>query len=340
MSKVLVTGANGYIAQYVINEFLTKGYQVIGTVRSAIKGEELEKKFQNDNFQTEVIKSLTNYEEISSVLIKHQDLKIFIHTASSSNLFTQKSEEDILIPNIESTKLILKSLKENSPNLEKFIYTSSLSSFNTSVFGPDYIDEKTWSNITYDQGKLNGFYGYAASKKYSELAIIEFFQNEEPIHFKYVIIGLSMVLGTPFFNNDPINNAAKLLLKPLQAESIEHVEPLNYITVTVEDVAKAHFQSGIDSKISNGRLLVTGNRITHQDVLEVGNTVLGLQNLIPKGEVRKEAIDLNTNVNNDYTFKLLGFKPESTFKNLQKVIQYLSDKGEFKKNINHLNTES
>jgi uncharacterized protein YbjT (DUF2867 family) len=32
--KVLVTGATGYIAAYIIRELLSRGYQVVGTVRS------------------------------------------------------------------------------------------------------------------------------------------------------------------------------------------------------------------------------------------------------------------------------------------------------------------
>ena len=37
-AKVLVTGANGYIAMWVVRKLLEKGYSVRATVRSANKG--------------------------------------------------------------------------------------------------------------------------------------------------------------------------------------------------------------------------------------------------------------------------------------------------------------
>jgi len=44
-SKVLVSGANGYIAMWVVQSLLERGYIVRGTVRSADKG-----KFTTDYF--------------------------------------------------------------------------------------------------------------------------------------------------------------------------------------------------------------------------------------------------------------------------------------------------
>ena len=44
-SKVLVTGANGFVAIFVVRKLLQSGYSVRGTVRSASKGEHLKKVF-------------------------------------------------------------------------------------------------------------------------------------------------------------------------------------------------------------------------------------------------------------------------------------------------------
>jgi len=37
--KVLVTGASGFVASWVVKEALGRGYTVLGTVRSAKKGD-------------------------------------------------------------------------------------------------------------------------------------------------------------------------------------------------------------------------------------------------------------------------------------------------------------
>ncbi len=44
-ATVLVTGANGYIAVWIVNYLLEKGYTVRGTVRSEEKGLHLKKLF-------------------------------------------------------------------------------------------------------------------------------------------------------------------------------------------------------------------------------------------------------------------------------------------------------
>jgi nucleoside-diphosphate-sugar epimerase len=45
-SKILVTGANGFIAVWLIRTLLEKGYSVRGVVRSPSKGEYLSKLFR------------------------------------------------------------------------------------------------------------------------------------------------------------------------------------------------------------------------------------------------------------------------------------------------------
>lgn len=60
-SKVLVTGANGFIAAWVVRTLLEKGYAVRGTVRSEEKGEPLKKIFADykDKFEIVVVEDIT-----------------------------------------------------------------------------------------------------------------------------------------------------------------------------------------------------------------------------------------------------------------------------------------
>ena len=59
--KVLVTGANGYIALWLVKKLLDEGYSVRGTVRSASKGVYLSKLFASygDKFELVVVEDIT-----------------------------------------------------------------------------------------------------------------------------------------------------------------------------------------------------------------------------------------------------------------------------------------
>lgn len=60
-AKALVTGANGYIAAWVVRTLLEQGYAVLGTVRTASKGEHLRKIFAShgDKFEIAVVEDIT-----------------------------------------------------------------------------------------------------------------------------------------------------------------------------------------------------------------------------------------------------------------------------------------
>lgn len=53
--KVLVTGANGYVAAWAIKQLLNQGFSVRGTVRSAHKGHHLKTMFNAFSTRLEFI---------------------------------------------------------------------------------------------------------------------------------------------------------------------------------------------------------------------------------------------------------------------------------------------
>lgn len=58
--KVLVSGASGFIAAWVVKELLEQGFSVRGTVRSKEKGEYLQKLFSNhaDQFEYVIVEDI------------------------------------------------------------------------------------------------------------------------------------------------------------------------------------------------------------------------------------------------------------------------------------------
>lgn len=64
-SKILVTGANGFIASHVVDQFLAAGYKVRGTVRSLEKGDWVRDFFEkryagNGRFELGVVEDMVS----------------------------------------------------------------------------------------------------------------------------------------------------------------------------------------------------------------------------------------------------------------------------------------
>jgi len=85
--KVLVTGANGYIAVWLVRQLLEKGYAVRGTVRSEQKGEYvknyLEKLGLADKFELFIV------EDIEQVCVMYQGVFPFIDFSFSPEPLTR-----------------------------------------------------------------------------------------------------------------------------------------------------------------------------------------------------------------------------------------------------------
>lgn len=71
-SLILVTGANGYVASHVVDQFLRLGYKVRGTVRDSEKNawvaEYFDEKYGAGNFELVEVKDLTDPEAIKKAL--------------------------------------------------------------------------------------------------------------------------------------------------------------------------------------------------------------------------------------------------------------------------------
>jgi nucleoside-diphosphate-sugar epimerase len=74
--KILVSGANGYIAVWVVRTFLEQGYAVRGTVRSADKGRYLSDLFNKDysgKFELVIVEDITKVRSVGCQAAPHVD---------------------------------------------------------------------------------------------------------------------------------------------------------------------------------------------------------------------------------------------------------------------------
>jgi nucleoside-diphosphate-sugar epimerase len=114
-AKVLVTGANGFLAVWTVKAFLDKGYTVVGTVRSESKGSHLKKIFKEygDRLQLAVVEDITAEGAFDDVV---KDIDGIAHTASPYH-YAAEDPQDLLNPAINGTLSILRSAFKNGSNV-------------------------------------------------------------------------------------------------------------------------------------------------------------------------------------------------------------------------------
>ncbi|KAJ3967430.1 D-lactaldehyde dehydrogenase [Lentinula raphanica] len=201
-SLVLVTGANGYIAAWIVRTLLEKGYRVRGTVRTEDKGRGLEKIFERfeQMFEFVVVPDITKVDNAFDDAVKGVDA--IAHTASPVNLNTE-DPQDLIRPAVHGTESILRSALQDGSKVRRFVYTSSAAAVLELGPKPRTFTEEDWNNqsvaeverVGKDTSPINK---YHASKTLAERAAWSFIENNKAvIKWDLVVLNPPLVYG-PF----------------------------------------------------------------------------------------------------------------------------------------------
>ena len=273
--KVLITGASGFVAAWVVREFLEHGYHVIGTVRSQDKAEAVRKQHPEqyaDKLDFRIVGDIAEPDAFDEAV---KDVDGVIHTASPFVLEVKDNEKDLLIPALHGTQGVLKSIKKNNPNVKRVVVTSSFAAILDMDKGPrpDHTySEADWNPATYDSAKNNGgSYAYCASKKIAEKAAFDFVEQEKP-NFDVATICPPMIYGP---NSHPVESMSKLntssadIYRLINGSSKEVPDTAFFAWVDVREVATAHRLAYEKSEAAGQRYFVTGGPYSYQEICDI-----------------------------------------------------------------------
>ena len=151
---ILVTGANGFIALHVINQFALNGYRVRGTVRNLKDEKKLEsiKKIES-KYPIEIVEAnLLDADCWKKILA---DVSIVMHVASPFPPTNPTDEYEIIGPALDGTLNVLKAAHE-AKNVKRVIVTSSF----LAVCGYEREPNKTYAEKDWpDLNKMSFAYG-------------------------------------------------------------------------------------------------------------------------------------------------------------------------------------
>lgn len=246
MTKVIVTGANGYIAAHTVKQLIEKGYDVVGTLRTEDKGKLWKSRFPK-NFEYVVVSDFLKDDAFDDVVKNNDDAEVFLHMASPVIFNAKDRKRDVIDPAIKGTTNALKSAKEFGKNIKHFVYTSSTAAvYNTTNFVPGSIlNEGLWSDVTLEDGAENDRLAYGASKTFAERAAWEFVEQKKP-QFTLTVVNPVYVFGPQAFDEDArgtLNFSAGIVEKVLKLGKDDPIPEIGGGAVDVRDVAKVHIDA-------------------------------------------------------------------------------------------------
>lgn len=280
---VLVTGANGYVASWLVKKLLDEGL----TVHAAVRNPDNEKKIAHLKKLAEGSNGTLKF--FAGDLMKPGSYKegmegceLVYHTASPFTSNYKDAQKELIDPAVNGTANVLNSAKEVD-SVKRVIVTSSCAAIYTdcidSVNAPGgVLTEDIWNTTA----SLD-YQPYSYSKTLAEKKAWEIEKTQDK--FDVITINMCLVLG-PTMN--PGNRSESMeLLKMFGDGQMKFGAPnIGMGIVDVRDVADAHFKAGFTPE-ANGRYITAAHNSSFLEMGQVLAPKYGNKYPLPKKAMPK-----------------------------------------------------
>ncbi|PWJ45059.1 NAD-dependent epimerase/dehydratase family protein [Sediminitomix flava] len=281
---VMVTGANGYVASWLVKRLLDEGITVHAAVRNPNNEEKighLKEAAANTTGEIKFFKAdlLTEgaYKEAM------EGCELVYHTASPFTTEVKDPQKELIEPAEKGTANVLNTAKE-TPSVKRVVVTSSCAAIYTdaidSVNAPNgQLTEDIWNTTASLDYQPYSYSKTLAEKKAWEIA-------DSQSQWDLVTINPSLVLG-PALNPKNTTSESVNIMKMLGGGDMKMGAPkMGLGLVDVRDVAEAHFKAGFTPS-AKGRYITSAH---NTNFLEMGTILLpkyGKQFPLPKKPLPK-----------------------------------------------------
>lgn len=285
-APVLVTGATGYVAGWLVKRLLEEGFTVHAAVRNPSNTEKLkylnaladQSPGQLQYFQSDLL-TLGSYAEAM------QGCTVVFHTASPFTIAVDNPQKDLIEPAQLGTRNVLEQANQTE-SVKRVVVTSSCAaiygdSADLEMVPGDLFTEADWnttSSLTHQP--------YSYSKTLAEQEAWKIAKTQD--RWNLVTINPSLVLGpgiNPFATSESFS-----LIKQLGDGTMKMGVP-NYQmgVVDVRDVAEAHLAAGFTPN-AQGRHITSGYNTNFPQMAEILRAHFGEAYPFPKSVLPKALI--------------------------------------------------
>lgn len=264
---VLVTGATGYVAGWLVKRLLEQGL----TVHAAVRNPDNEKKLAHLNEAAAQSEGTIKYFK-SDLLEKGsyseamQGCEVVFHTASPFTLDIEDPQKDLIDPAVKGTANVLESANQ-TPSVKRVVVTSSCAAIYTDAIDCQHAPGGVLTEDLWNTSASLDYQPYSLSKTLAEKKAWEMADAQS--QWKLVTINPSFVMGPPLNPKTTSSESMSILTQLGDGTMKMGVPKMGVGIVDVRDVADAHVAAGFKPN-AQGRYITSGH---NSDFLEMG-TVL------------------------------------------------------------------
>lgn len=254
--KVLVSGANGFIAAHAVERLLSAGHQVVGTVRDPENRDKTAHLRAMDGAGERlslVAADLTDADPFTA----HADVDVVLHMASPFVVTVDDPQRDLVDPAVEGTLSMMRAAAAN-PRVRRVVLTSSVAAITDEPEGRP-VTEADW-NVKSSLDRNPYYY----SKTLAERAAWDFMEREKP-GFDLVVVNPFMVLGPA--HSKAVGTSNQIIVDMMTGK-FPMIMALNFGIVDVRDVADAHIRA-MDPAVPTGRYICAAANIDMADIVRL-----------------------------------------------------------------------
>ena len=253
MSKVLVTGASGFIALHCINQLLEAGHEVRGTVRSLSRKDELEsalKKQGRDVSAFELSEADLSKEDGWDDAVKGCDY--VLHVASPFILGVPKHEDELIKPAVSGVDFVVKAAIKHK--VKRVVLTSSGASITDTHDGKTHFTEDDWTDVNHP--KTTAYY---KSKTLAEMHAWDLVNAQTgKSKTELAVINPTVVLGPTLTEDIGTSND---FIRQILVGKVPAAANLHFGFVDVRDVAAAHIMAMTHKKAAGERFIASAKEM-------------------------------------------------------------------------------
>ncbi|KAH6901040.1 D-lactaldehyde dehydrogenase [Coprinopsis sp. MPI-PUGE-AT-0042] len=281
-SKVLVTGANDFIAIWVVRRLLEKGYFVRGTVRSEGKGAYLKDYFKSygDKLELVVVPDITQDGAFDEAV---KGVDAIEHTASPFHGNVDHPDE-LIVTAVQGTVGVLKSALKNATTVKRIVITSSCAAIMNDTREPLKFSEKDWNESSIKEVEQKGREAdpaskYRASKTLAEKAAWAFYdENRDKVEWDISVLNPTLVFGPPIHevsSPDALNTSLKSWWDNVVSDKPKTEQALaaSRSWVDVRDLADGHVLALEKEAAGGERIIVVAGAFVWQEWLDIANAI-------------------------------------------------------------------